>query len=42
MNFVIRKKSVNVCTANVLLIKVEHCDVGVILENHTGNNLVTN
>src|SRR5699024_8407756 len=40
LHIVIRKKSVNVSAAHVLLVQVKHCDLRIILEDHTGNNLV--
>ena len=40
MNIIIGEKSVNISTADVLLVEVEHCNIGVVLEYHTGNNLV--
>ena len=39
---IIRKKSIYICAAYVFLIQVKHCDLRIILEDHTGNNLVTN
>ena len=41
MNVIIWKKSVYVSSANVFLVQVEHCALRIILENHTGNNFVT-
>ena len=41
MNIIIRKKSVYVSSTNILLIKVEHCDLRIILEDHTCNNFIT-
>ena len=41
MNVIIWKKSVYVSSANVFLVQVEHSDLRIILEDHTGNNFVT-
>ena len=40
MNVVIGKQSVYIRAAYVLLIQIEHGNVRIILEYHTGNNLV--
>ena len=40
MYVVIGKKAVNVSAAYVLLVEVVHGDIGVILEDHAGNNLI--
>ncbi len=42
MDVVIGKQSVDIGSSHVLLVQVEHGDVRVVLENHTGNYLVTN
>ena len=41
MYIIIWKKSVYVSSANVLFVQVEHCDLRIILEDHTGNNFIT-
>ena len=41
MYIIIRKKSVYVCSTNVFLVEVEHCDFRIIFEDHTCNNFVT-
>ena len=40
VNVVIGKQTVNICAADILLVEVEHRDVGVVLEDHTGDNLI--
>ena len=40
MNIIVRKKSVYISSANVLLVQVEHCDLRIILEDHAGNDFV--
>ena len=40
-NVVIRKKSVYISAAYVLLVKVEHCDFRIIFEDHTCNDLIS-
>ena len=40
MDIVVRKQTVYVSPANVLLVEIEHRDVGVILENHAGDDFV--
>ena len=42
MNIIIGQESVNISAADVLLVEVEHCNIGVVLEYHTGNNLIAN
>ena len=41
MYIIIWKKSVYISSANVLLVQVEHCDLRIILEDHAGNNFIT-
>ena len=41
MNVIIREKSVYISAAYVLFVQIVHCDVRIILEDHTGYNLVT-
>ena len=38
---IVRKKSIDICSANVFLVEVEHCDLRIIFEDHAGNNFVT-
>ena len=40
MDVVIRKKSVYISAADILLVQVEHLDVRIILEDHTCNDFV--
>ena len=40
MDVIIRKQTIYVCAAYILLVQVEHGNIRVVLENHTGNNLV--
>ena len=42
MNIIVRKKSVYISSAYVLFVEVVHCDLRVILEDHTCNNFVSN
>ena len=42
MDIIIRKQTVYISAANVFLVQVEHGDLRIILEDHTGNDLVTN
>ena len=41
VNVIVGKKTVYVCAADVLFVKVIHGDVGIVLEDHTSNNLIT-
>ena len=41
MDIVIGKQAVNIRASHVLLVQIEHGDIRVILENHTGYNLVS-
>ena len=40
MDVVIRKKSVHISAADILLVQVEHLDIRIILEDHTCNDFV--
>ena len=40
VHIVIGKKSVNIRSADILLVKVKHCDIGIILKYHAGYNLI--
>src|SRR5699024_6881345 len=40
MDIIVRKKSVYVSPADVLLVQVEHLDIRVILKDHTCNDFV--
>ena len=40
MLIVVGEKSVYIRTSDVLLVEVEHCDIGVILEYHAGDDLI--
>ncbi len=40
MNIIIREQSVYIRAAHILLVQVEHGDIRVVLENHTGYNFI--
>ena len=40
MDIVVGEKSVDISSADILLVEVEHRDVGIVLENHAGDDLI--
>ena len=42
MHIVIRQEAIYVRAANILFIQIEHSDVRIVFEYHTGNDLVAN
>ena len=41
MNIIVREKSVYISSAYVLFVEVVHCDLRIILEDHTCNNFIS-